>query len=80
MIEVGVVMERLHTTLIAFSKSEEIMQHTKVLKLMDVLKGMMSLHAHNLHLISLKPENIMLDKEGRVRLVGLGVTLYFKFI
>ena len=57
----------------ALKADEGITQVKKVAYLLEVLKGVISLHSHNVFQISMKPENIMIDKDGGVKLVSLGV-------
>ena len=57
----------------ALKGEEGVTLAKKVAHLLEVLKGVISLHSHNVFQISMKPENIMMDKDGRVKLVSLGV-------
>ena len=57
----------------ALKGEEGVTQVKKVAYLVEVLKGVISLHSYNVFQISMKPENIMMDKADRVKLVGLGV-------
>ena len=64
----------------ALKGEEGVMQVKKVTYLLEVLKGVISVHSHNVFQISMKPENIMMDKDGRVKLVSLGVRNHILFI
>ena len=57
----------------ALKAEEGVTQAKKVAHLLEVLNGVISVHSHNVFQISMKPENIMMDKDGSVKLVSLGV-------